>query len=104
MGIYKVKKDTIFLVSLKAVIKFKNRYLIVKSSYDGKWELPGGLIDENESLTAALKREVKEEVGLSSKIGQPIASTVFWNKSKWNFPYGKFNARIVVVAYEATVT
>lgn len=32
--------------------------------YRGRWVMPGGKIDPGEPITAALKREVSEEVGL----------------------------------------
>ena len=36
--------------------------------YMGKWVMPGGKIDLGEPITAALKREVMEEVGLDVHI------------------------------------
>ncbi|MFC1654079.1 nucleoside triphosphatase NudI [Patescibacteria group bacterium] len=32
--------------------------------FPGQWAVPGGGIDEGETMTEALKREIKEEVGL----------------------------------------
>ncbi len=33
--------------------------------YKGKWALPGGFVDENETVEDAVKRELKEEVSIS---------------------------------------
>ena len=101
---YKLSKNTIFLVSLKAVIRRGNKILIVKSMFDNRWEMPGGFIDENESLTTALKREIKEEVGLSSKVGKPLETTAFWHKPKFKLNNKAYDARIIVIAYKATVS
>ncbi len=51
-----------------ALIKKKNKYLVIKrsakSSFPGTWELPGGKLDSFELLNESLKREVFEETGL----------------------------------------
>ncbi len=100
---YKLDKDTFFLISQKAIIKYKGKYLILKSTDDNKWEMPGGLIDDNESLTAALKREVKEETGLVAKIGEPIMTTIFWHHRKFTLNNKAWNSRVVVIGYNCTV-
>ena len=59
-----------------AVIYKKGRILIDKRKPDGLlgglWEFPGGKIEDGESLTAALKREVREELGITIRIKRPL--------------------------------
>jgi 8-oxo-dGTP pyrophosphatase MutT (NUDIX family) len=44
----------------------EGKVLIVKPQYkEGKWEIPGGVVDQDESPKAAAIREVKEEIGLT---------------------------------------
>lgn len=44
----------------------------------GLWELPGGKVEPGESLTQALERELKEELGLRATAGHEIARTVYY--------------------------
>jgi len=56
------------ITAVVAVVKDTDgRVLLTKRAiapYLGKWVMPGGKIDRGELITAALKREVLEEVGL----------------------------------------
>ncbi len=56
-------KNAYYRVSVKAKIKQNNKILLVKE--DGKkWDLPGGGLEHDETIEEALKRELKEEIGL----------------------------------------
>ena len=48
----------------------ENKILLVSPTYKDRWEIPGGLIEENESLKAAAEREIKEELGLELNISE----------------------------------
>jgi 8-oxo-dGTP diphosphatase len=36
--------------------------------YPGVWDLPGGHVDENESLQEAIRRELLEELGITARV------------------------------------
>ena len=38
-----------------------------KSAYPGRWKLPGGLVDQGESIATAVEREIKEETGVEAE-------------------------------------
>lgn len=44
--------------------------LLVKPSYKPTWEIPGGVVEKNESPRACCQREVLEEIGLDREIGK----------------------------------
>lgn len=59
-----------YKLAVRALIWNKHRYClllkrsITSKSNAGKWEFPGGKIDEGESLDKAMRREIAEETGL----------------------------------------
>lgn len=46
------------------------RVLLVKPSYKDSWEIPGGVVEEDESPRACAKRETLEEIGLDLRVGR----------------------------------
>lgn len=60
------------LIVTAAIIRKKNKILITRrlagSRDAGKWEFPGGKLDENESPEDCLQRELIEELNLQVKV------------------------------------
>ena len=45
----------------------EGKMLVLKTTYKDHWEIPGGVVEENESPKQAAEREVFEETGLQIK-------------------------------------
>lgn len=64
-----------------AVIRRGGRILIGQrrksDTHPLKWEFPGGKVERGESPTAALARELEEELGIQARIGPEISRTTY---------------------------
>jgi 8-oxo-dGTP diphosphatase len=62
-----------------AVIERDGRVLIAKRKkgwrFAGKWEFPGGKIEPNETPEECLRRELREELGIETEIGDFFCSS-----------------------------
>lgn len=64
-------------VAVHALIRKGDKCLLTRRSKNddyrpGYWDVPGGTIEFGEDIIKALKRELKEEIGINVKIGKPI--------------------------------
>lgn len=48
----------------------------------GRWEFPGGKIEDGEDFSTAIKREMLEEFGVEVTVGKQIAQSEFMHKNK----------------------
>ncbi len=64
-----------------AIIEQDSRFLIAQTaashSVPGKWEFPGGKVEDNESFVDAIHREVAEELGMSIAIRGRLSSSSY---------------------------
>lgn len=77
-----------------AIIQKNDTYLIARRAphkvHPGKWEFPGGKVDQGEAPEKALERELFEEFRILTKTGKHVISS--------EFDYGTF--KIKLMAYE----
>jgi ADP-ribose pyrophosphatase YjhB (NUDIX family) len=51
------------------------RILLVNPTYKPQWEIPGGIVELNESPRQAAEREVQEELGLAKPLNRLLSVT-----------------------------
>lgn len=72
-------QDSPIVVVLAAVIERDGRILVTRrlrnTHLGGLWEFPGGKCDPGESHEACLARELREELGVESRIGEEMLVT-----------------------------
>ncbi|MBE2998256.1 NUDIX domain-containing protein [Nocardiopsis sp. HNM0947] len=52
-----------------AVIDVEGRFLAIRRADNGRWELPGGVLEADEEIEAGVRREVHEETGIRVRVG-----------------------------------
>ena len=65
------KDDKLFIAKRKSV-----------GDMGGKWEFPGGKIENDEAPELTIKREMQEEFGVEVNVGEKIASASFVHRGK----------------------
>ncbi len=68
---FKTRKG-IFNYRVCAIIKYDNKLLAMKNSKTPYYFLPGGRVNLHEDTDAAIKRELKEELGINAEIVRPL--------------------------------
>ncbi|MCJ7428885.1 MAG: NUDIX hydrolase [Candidatus Nanohaloarchaeota archaeon QJJ-5] len=62
-------------VTVDAIIRREDKIVLIRRGadpYKGTWALPGGHVDAGETPKEALKRELREETGLSVEIDRQL--------------------------------
>jgi 8-oxo-dGTP pyrophosphatase MutT (NUDIX family) len=51
---------------------------IIRTTAEGRWQLPKGFIDDGETAEQAALREVREEAGVEAALIAPISTIEYW--------------------------
>ncbi|KAA0545370.1 NUDIX hydrolase [Bacillus sp. BGMRC 2118] len=65
------KRGNVWLAVAGLVINSKGEWLVVKKKYGGlkgKWSIPAGFVNADETIDEAVRREVKEETGIDGVV------------------------------------
>lgn len=86
--------------AVKAIILKNGKLLLLKRNpvlrHENNWDLPGGLIENGETESEALKREVKEEINAKVEI--------ISKSGKWSFTRRMDNKIVSVQNYVCRLT
>ena len=90
-------------IAVGVIRNSNNEYLIAQRPehglHAGKWEFPGGKIEQSESIFEALQRELKEELGITILESSPLL------KLDYDYPQRRVCLDVWVVdRYEGQVT
>lgn len=87
-------------VDLRACVVKDNKVLLVKERSNGKWTLPGGWADQNESPKEGIAREVLEESGFAIKV-----TSLYAVKDRDRHPYTpKYPVSLYKLFFTAEIT
>jgi 8-oxo-dGTP diphosphatase len=63
-----------------AILEQKSKFLLARrstGSLAGFWEFPGGKVEPGESEEAGLSRELKEELGINTRVGALVTESLY---------------------------
>lgn len=88
-----------FLTTDAVVVKSGHVLMIQRAHAPGKglWALPGGFVNENETIQAAMIRELREETGL--KVPEPVLIGCIKQNKVYDHPKRSLRGRTVTHAY-----
>jgi 8-oxo-dGTP diphosphatase len=89
-------RNTILSAAGALILDEAGRVLLVEPNYKDYWEIPGGLIEVGETPSAACRREIAEELGLTVEPGRLLV--VDWA------PHPEHGDRVLFVFDGGTLT
>jgi len=86
-------------LDVRGAIFRDDRVLLVRERMDGKWTLPGGWADVNDTPSSAVLKEIEQESGFTARITKLAA---VYDRNKRNYPVYLFHSWKVFFLCEIT--
>ena len=67
---------------------------IIRTSEEGRWQLPKGIVDPGETPEQAAIREVREEAGIDCEIVSPIETIEYWFVASYDGPKKRYHKKV----------
>lgn len=68
--------------------------VVIKTSAEGRWQLPKGMIDPGETAQIAALREVREEAGITCEIIEPLDVIEYWFVGAFDGPKKRYHKKV----------
>jgi 8-oxo-dGTP pyrophosphatase MutT (NUDIX family) len=68
--------------------------VVIKTSSEGRWQLPKGMIDPGETAEIAALREVREEAGITCAIIEPLDVIEYWFVATFDGPKKRYHKQV----------
>ena len=72
----------------------KHEIAVIRTSEEGRWQLPKGIIDPGETPEQAAVREVSEEAGLTCEIIEPIDTIEYWFVASYDGSRKRYHKKV----------
>lgn len=86
-------------IVIAAIIERKGHFLIAKRNvgklHVGKWEFPGGTLEEGESHEQCLKRELQEEFSITVEVGNLFCTSEHRYTPDWTIKLLAYRTKVV---------
>lgn len=100
-----IGREKLIVVATRAVIRDSlGRVLFVRRNDNGRWVMPSGSLEANETLEEGMKREVKEETGLDVLKAVPMAIYTYPDSvTAYGDPYYQISLQFLVEEWAGTL-
>ncbi len=68
--------------------------VVIKTTEEGRWQLPKGIVDPGETAEQAALREVREEAGINCELVEPIDTIEYWFVASYDGPKKRYHKKV----------